>query len=134
MALYDQSIKAPVATLPKTGGRQGKPGSVVAPAGSVVANAAGTLRTKSKEGRHALLFEFWLNRDVWLESVKVEGPEGMAPPVEARIGIPANLKKQAVLVSPDTGGADYPAGAYTFTLSGAAAGRAFSASCVFEVR
>jgi len=135
MALYDQAIKAPVGRLPEAaGGRKGRPGALAAAPGSIVASAAGTLRTKTKENRHALLFEFWLNRDVWLEAVRVAGPDGLSLPLEARVGIPANLKKQATLVRPDKGGADFPAGTYTFTLSGAAGGRTFSASCVFEVR
>ncbi len=134
MALYDQAIKAPVAPLPKTGERKARPGAVAASAGSIVANAAGTLRTKSKENRHAVLFEFWLNQDAWLESVRVAGPDGLSLPLDARVGIPANLKKQAVLVRPDTGSGDFPGGTYTFTLSGAAGGRTFSTACVFEVR
>ena len=136
LALYDQSIKAPVGKLPveKVAQRKGKPGSVQAAAGSVVASAVGTLRTKTRENRHALLFEFWLNQDAYLEGVRVAGPEGLSVPLEARIGIPANAKKQATLVRPDTGAGDFPAGTYTFTLAGSAGGRAFSVSCVFEVR
>ena len=134
LALYDQAIKAPVLALPKAGGRKGTPGAVAAPAGSVVASAAGTLRTKSKENRHALLFEFWLNQDAWLEAVRVAGPDGLSFPVDARVGIPANLKKQATLVRPDTGSGDFPAGTYTFTLAGSAGGRTFTTACVFEVR
>lgn len=135
LALFDQAIKAPSAKLPAVGGRKGKPGSAApAGAGLIVVNPAGTLRTKTRENRHALLFEFWLNRDVFLEGVRIAGPDNLSLPVEGGLGIPANVKKQAYLVRPDIEGVDFPGGTYTFTFSGAASGRPFSASCTFEVR
>jgi len=135
LALFDQSIKAPASKLPATGGRKGKAGgSAPLGSGQIVANAGGALRTKTKDNRHALLFEFWLNRDVYLDSVRIAGPEGLTLPLQPDIGIPANAKKQAYLSRPDTGGADFPAGTYTFTFAGAASGRAYSATCAFEVR
>jgi hypothetical protein len=134
-ALFDQSIKAPSAKLPAVGGRKGKPGgSPPAGSGLIVANPGGTLRTSTRENHHALLFEFWLNRDVYLESVRISGPDGLTLPLSGGLGIPANAKKQAYLSRPDIGGADFPAGTYTFTFAGAASGRPFSASCAFEVR
>jgi hypothetical protein len=134
-ALFDQAIKAPVAKLPEAAGRKGRAGGTP-PAGSgvIVANPGGTLRTSTRENRHALLFEFWLNRDVYVESVRISGPDGLTLPVAGGLGIPANAKKQAYLTRPDIGGADFPAGTYTFTFAGAASGRPFSASCAFEVR
>jgi hypothetical protein len=135
MALYDQAIKAPAGKLPiPASGRTGTPGALGAPPGSIVASAAGTLRTQTKENHRAILFEFWLNQDVYLDSVRVAGPDGLSMPIGAGLGIPASLKKQATLVRPDPGDTDFPAGTYTFTLSGAASGRTFQASCVFEVR
>ncbi|HXX93741.1 MAG TPA: M48 family metallopeptidase [Planctomycetota bacterium] len=135
MALYEQAIKAGVSKLPlAAGARRTKPGEAKAPPGSIVASAVGTLRTTTKENRHALLFEFWLNQDVYLDRVQVSGPGGISLPVRGGIAIPANLKGQATLVRPDPGDADYPAGTYTFTLTGAASGRWFEASCAYEVR
>ncbi|HLF93129.1 MAG TPA: M48 family metallopeptidase [Planctomycetota bacterium] len=135
LALYDQAIKAPVARLPKVGGRKGKGvAALTAPAGTIVGNAASYLRTKTKENRHALLLEFWINEDVYLEGVRVAGADGLTVPIDAKVGIPANLKKQVVLVRPDTGSADFPGGRYTLALTGSASGRSFSASCAFEVR
>lgn len=136
LALYDQAVKAPSGRLPKVGGRKGKAAGAAPPAppGSVVANAASFLRTKTKENRHALLLEFWLNEDVYLEGVRISGPDGLAFPIDARVGVAANAKKQALLVRPETGGADFPEGKYAVSLAGSASGRTFSVSCAFDVR
>lgn len=133
LALFDQSVKAPPSKLPAPTGA--KPaGSPPMPSGQVVASSGMSLRTKTRENRHALLFEFWFNRDVYLQSVRIAGPDGLTLPLDARVGIPANAKKQAYLVRPDIGGADFPAGSYSFTFTGAATGRAFTANSVVEVR
>jgi metalloendopeptidase OMA1, mitochondrial len=134
LALYDQSLKAPAEKLPAVSGRPGKPGAgPPASPGSIVASAAGYLRTKTKENAHAMVFEFWLNEDVYLERAGIAGPDGLSIPVAARVGIPANLKKQAFVVRPDTGAGDFPGGRYTLTLTGAASGRAFTVDCAFQV-
>ena len=134
--LFDQAVKATVGKMAERpvsapGASAGRP---AAASGSIVASFAGSLRTSSRENRPALLVEFWMNEDVFLEQARLDGPEGLSIALAARVGIPTPAKKQAVFVRPDTGSAGFPGGRYTLVLTGAASGRTFEVSRAFDVR
>lgn len=133
MAIYEKRDHAPVAQLPPIGNREGKGGQVgtgFAPGGSegrgVKVSAGETKRGKTEDGTPAVQIEVRFDRDVYIRSIQVQGPDGRTQEAEVGAGVPAN--------EPRNLGLKGEGGRYTVVFNGTESGRPFREGIQVEVR
>ncbi|HYE98098.1 MAG TPA: M48 family metallopeptidase [Planctomycetota bacterium] len=140
LAIYEKAQKAPVAALPKVGGRKGLAkaggGAALAPAapGDAGVQAVGSRRGTLEDGRPALQLDFTFASDVYLREIRVQGPGGLATKVEAKAGVPGRVPKQLLLFREKKEQGALPEGRYTLTFVSATSGRAFELPAAYDVR
>ena len=139
LALYERSERAPVARLPKVGGRKGKgkggkaTASLSAVPGSVSVKSKGYRRLELEGGLKAVAFDVAFSRDVYVDKIRVQGPDGVDQTVDAGNGVARATPRKLYLHRTKAGGPDFAPGRYGLTFAGSASGRSFAVSCECDV-
>jgi Zn-dependent protease with chaperone function len=141
LAVYEGAPKAPVRPLVRIPGNRkgaGKKGGAAliarpAAAETVAVRPVGAKRGTLEDGRKAVTFEFSFSRDVYLESITLGGPQALTVRVDAKCGIPAEARRNALLFRLDKSGPEFVPGRYTASFSGSAGGETWAATLAYDV-
>ena len=139
LALYEKSKRAPVTRLPKVGGRKGKSkggkaaASLTAVPGSVSVESKGYRRSELEGGLKAVAFDVAFSRDVYVDKIRVQGPDGVDQALDAGNGVVGASTRKLYLHRTKTGGPDFASGRYGLTFAGSVSGRSFTVSCDCDV-
>ncbi len=139
VALFEAaSSRAPVARLPAIADRPGAARGN-APKEAVAASTRPRVQVEephriTDDGRPAAQVDFRFDRDVYLESIDIDGPGSARARRTARAGVAAGTRRQIVLTPDEESTGELPSGSYAFTFRGSVSGALFELRAAVVLR